>query len=126
MGVFLIGATTVGKNVGSISIYDDNNPKNTWGMQPIVVKFLNKDKAAEYGSGFTPDIVNLDNSLVLHPLGDEKEVLLSVALAHIAGISGRGERTPQRTPEMVGHSLDFNKRSNQLIVDWRCPDLKRN
>ncbi|MFM8739190.1 MAG: S41 family peptidase, partial [Cytophagales bacterium] len=41
MDVYLIGSTTYGKNVGSISIYEQNDPKNTWGMQPIVLKSFN-------------------------------------------------------------------------------------
>jgi hypothetical protein len=41
MNVVLIGGTTYGKNVGSITIYEDDPVKqksNKWGMQPIVVK----------------------------------------------------------------------------------------
>jgi len=33
--VVLIGETTYGKNMASISIYEEDDPKNTWGMQPI-------------------------------------------------------------------------------------------
>lgn len=123
MNVFLIGATTVGKNVGSITIYEKDNPKNTWGMQPIIFKLLNKDKQADYSSGFTPDIINPDNSLLIYPLGDEKEALLSQALSHIAGISARVGSAPQKQYEIVAQSLDFKKRSNQLIGDWRFQEL---
>src|SRR5690606_33769583 len=44
MDVVLIGTTTYGKNVGSISIFEENDPKNTWGMQPIVMKAYNSQK----------------------------------------------------------------------------------
>jgi carboxyl-terminal processing protease len=40
MDVFLIGSTTVGKDVGSISLFNDDDPRNTWGMQPIVTKVV--------------------------------------------------------------------------------------
>jgi len=125
MNVFLIGTNTVGKNVGSFSIFEENNPKNKWGMQPIVFKLLNKDKQAEYTNGFTPDIVNPDNNFVIFPLGDERESMLSVALAQITGTTGRVERTPQKQHEIIAQSLDFKRRSNQLIGDLRLPNLSK-
>ncbi|MFM7851365.1 MAG: S41 family peptidase, partial [Flammeovirgaceae bacterium] len=69
MDVYLIGSTTYGKNVGSISIYEQNDPKNTWGMQPIVVKSFNSLDQSNYSNGFTPNIKDDDNG-VLAPLGD--------------------------------------------------------
>lgn len=55
MDVILIGETTYGKNVGSITIYEDDDPKNKWGMQPIVVKFANSLGFSDFTAGFTPD-----------------------------------------------------------------------
>jgi C-terminal processing protease CtpA/Prc len=40
--IVLVGNITVGKNVGSITIYEDDKPNNKWGMQPIVLTFLIK------------------------------------------------------------------------------------
>jgi hypothetical protein len=44
MEVVLIGETTYGKNVGSMTIYETDAEKqktNKWGMQPIVAKLAN-------------------------------------------------------------------------------------
>lgn len=118
MDVFLIGNKTVGKNVGSISIYEKDDPKNTWGMQPIVVKTLNSLDQSDYDTGFNPQILDADNSMFLYPLGDPKERLLNRALKEITGLAdvGRTERGPEWSEE-IGHSLDVKRRGNAMIVE---------
>ena len=116
MDVFLIGSTTYGKNVGSISLFEEDDPRNVWGIQPIVVKVYNSLDQSEYGGGFVPDLVHEDNSLWLRPLGDPAEALLSQAIGQITGTSSlsrqdRGRRVP------VGHSLDLKRRSFELVMD---------
>lgn len=119
MEVFLIGDVTVGKNVGSISIYEENNPKNTWGMQPIVVRSYNSANESNYGNGFTPDMLNLDNSLRLKPLGDEDEILLSLAIDHITGGGAARKSSPAWNEglESLGSSADFRRGSYNLVID---------
>lgn len=118
MDVFLIGDVTVGKNVGSISIYEDDDPKNTWGMQPIVVKSYNSANESNYSDGFTPDITNLDNDLDLKPIGDEDEILLSLAIDHITGGSSSRISAKQTTGlETLGTSADFRRGSYHLVID---------
>jgi C-terminal processing protease CtpA/Prc len=116
MEVFLIGDKTYGKNVGSISLFEENDPKNQWGLQPIVVKVYNSLDQSDYSTGFTPDVLHKDNSLYLYPLGDPREALLSQAIGQITGTStiSREDRE-RRVP--VGHSLDFKRRSFNLIMD---------
>lgn len=114
MEVFLIGGVTAGKNVGSISIYETNDPKNTWGMQPIVVKSFNSQDQSDYGSGFSPNIADNDNGPQL-PLGDSDERLLSLALNHIAG-SGRVMPPVEGYGKLVGHSFDVKGRNNDLVI----------
>lgn len=116
MEVFLIGDTTYGKNVGSISLFEENDDKNQWGLQPIVVKVFNSQDQSDYSTGFAPDVLHKDNSLYVYPLGDKREALLSQAIGQITGTSTtsrivREERTP------VGHSLDLKRRSFNLIMD---------
>ncbi len=89
MPVFLIGDTTNGKNVGSITLSEPDDERITYGMQPIVLFYFNRDGTADFGNGFAPDIVNLDNNLNKLPLGDINESLLSIALNDISGISVR-------------------------------------
>ncbi len=121
MEVFLIGDVTYGKNVGSISIYEENDSKNKWGLQPIIVKVANSAGTADYADGFTPDILNKDNSLYLYPLGDERENLLAEAIAHITGNTGSGGREGVSAKgigrEIIMHSLDVNSRSFRLLMD---------
>lgn len=119
MDVFIVGDTTVGKNVGSISIYEEDDPKNKWGMQPIVVKSYNSANESNYSEGFFPDIVDEDNSLLLKPLGDESEELLSLAIDHITGGSGTRQKSTARSRERIsiGTSADFKRGSYNLVID---------
>jgi carboxyl-terminal processing protease len=118
MEVIIIGDTTYGKNVGSISLYEENDPKNSWGMQPIVVKIYNSLGQSDYSEGFVPDILDKDNSLFIYPLGDTKEALLRHAIEHITGVSTGGRlRKAGEGKQMVGHSLDAKRSSYNLIID---------
>ncbi len=96
--VVQIGTKTVGKNVGSITVYDsptfrkqDLNPNHNYAMQPIVLKTLNKVGFGEYSLGITPDIAtnilpeNLGN---LGVLGDANEPLLAKVL-NVISLGGR-------------------------------------
>ncbi len=89
MTVTTIGTTTVGKNVGSITVTDDTGKIN-WGMQPIVFKSYNSANQSDYSTGFTPSL-EVEEPINLLPLGDTREALLSTALSQITGgiASGR-------------------------------------
>jgi C-terminal processing protease CtpA/Prc len=116
MEVFLIGDTTYGKNVGSVSVFQEKDPKNLWGIQPIVVKVFNSLDQSDYSAGFAPDVLHADNSLYLYPLGDVREALLGQAIAQITGASITS-RERRETRTAVGHSLDFKRRSYNLNMD---------
>jgi carboxyl-terminal processing protease len=123
MDVFLIGKKTYGKNVGSISLYVEDDPKNTWGMQPIVVKAFNSLNQSDYSNGFIPDVENLDNSIYLYPIGDTRESMLADAIEEITGVpSGGRVATRRELRTQVGHSLDFKRSSFTLITE--APGLK--
>jgi len=118
MDVFLIGNKTVGKNVGSITLNEENDPKNTWGMQPIITKSFNSLKQSEYGNGFNPQVLVEDNSLIIYPLGDPRERLLTRALQEITGITDFGRVRASKTLGVeIGNSLDLKRRSNVLVID---------
>lgn len=116
MDVFLIGDVTYGKNVGSISIYDDKDPRNTWGMQPIVVKVYNSLNQSDYSNGFSPDLEDKDNNLYIYPLGDTGEELLSKAIEKITGVPSSGRKALEKK-EVIGHSLDSKRRSFTLSIE---------
>lgn len=88
MDVVLIGETTYGKNVGSISLYEKDDKKNKWGMQPIVVRYANSRGESDFTAGFEPNFeVNeftaLGNRFV--EFGNTEDPLLSKAIEQITG-----------------------------------------
>lgn len=101
MPVKVIGTTTYGKNVGSITLYDSPNTDYTsqtsassvhlYAMQPIVFQIYNKLGQSDYTQGFIPDIEVIEyqywNEIL--PFGDENEVVLKAALDDIKGVSSR-------------------------------------
>ncbi len=118
MEVFIIGDTTLGKNVGSISLYETNDPKNTWGMQPIITKSFNSLNQSDYSEGFVPDVLDKDNSLVVAPLGDVEETLLSIAITEITGSGGRRAFASHlHQAELIGSSADLKNRNFNLLID---------
>lgn len=95
MNVFLVGRQTVGKDEGSLTLYDapvpytnqeNANPSHKRAIQPIILKIVNTE-GRDYPQGFLPDEeVNEINFLEnLPPLGNEMEPLLAKALERITG-----------------------------------------
>lgn len=110
MNVISIGATTAGKDLGSVTIFQENDPRNTWGMQPIVVRILNANDQG-YSAGFTPTVELADNSLKLYQLGNVRERLLNKALEMIVGAPVSGRTGDLRTwGDVVFSSLDATGR----------------
>ncbi|MDP3946384.1 MAG: S41 family peptidase [Lutibacter sp.] len=101
MPVKVVGTTTYGKNVGSITLYDSPssdytsessaNSAHLYAMQPIVFQIYNKLDQSDYTQGFVPDIEVKEYQFWYNilPFGDENEVVLKAALDNIRGISGR-------------------------------------
>ncbi|AWV97767.1 S41 family peptidase [Arcticibacterium luteifluviistationis] len=103
MEVILVGEHTYGKNVGSITIKDTQEPKRwEWGMQPIVLKTFNSAGESDYGTkeGFSVNIEVTDNKLPFKAFGNPDETLLFAALSDILGndtmarISSKLKKTP--------------------------------
>lgn len=100
MEVILIGANTYGKDVGSITLDDSgNNYRWKWGLQPIVLRTVNSEGKADYGTkdGFKPDFAVTDNVIPFLPFGDPNETLLKVALQQIGGTSTTAKARVQNT-----------------------------
>lgn len=83
MKVTIVGTTTYGKNVGSITISDEAK-KIKWGLQPIVTKSFNSLHQSDYSVGFTPDVL-VTESFKLYPYGSPLDPLLGEALSQITG-----------------------------------------
>lgn len=87
MDVVVIGSTTVGKNVGSITF---SNPELMITMSPIVCKIYNSEGESDYEAGFAPtrpeyNISETGDMARFLPFGDPNEALLSTALGIISG-----------------------------------------
>ena len=89
--VIHIGDFTVGKNQGSITVYDyindsrDKNPNHMYAMQPIVLKIGNVAGYTDFPDGLEPDIFIKESLLNPGVLGDIEEPLLKIAIDQIFG-----------------------------------------
>ncbi|MNK06543.1 putative CtpA-like serine protease [compost metagenome] len=95
INVKVIGETTVGKNVGSVTLYDSPNfskegrdGSHRYAMQPIVLRTVNKNGFGEYSAGIDPDIIHEENIGNLGIIGSIDEPLLADAIAQITGTGG--------------------------------------
>ena len=134
MDVILIGETTYGKNVGSISLYEKDDKKNKWGMQPIVVKYANSRGESDFTAGFKPDFeVNeftaLGNRFV--DFGNTEDPLLNKAIEQITGsVHTRSAWKKQIAtfPKMIeveGSNSIFNDKSRfEMYDDVRGETIK--
>ena len=93
--VIQIGEQTVGKNVGSITVYDyiDNdgtrNPDHRYAMQPIVLKIANSLGFADYAEGLEPSTLIEEDLQNMGTLGDENEPFLATVLNLIEGTTDK-------------------------------------
>ena len=80
-----IGSVSVGKNVGSYTIKDNNYE---WQLQPITFYYYNREHHSIPETGIVPDIsVNENDVNTWFDLGDTREILLNAALEQITGNS---------------------------------------
>lgn len=116
MDTYLVGETTVGKDVGSITLYDETLDWNRWALQPIILKIVNSENA-DYPSGFTPDISLPDDFLVLKPLGDINEPLLNATLGAIGVLPARMDPSAAFNQKPLYESIDSKKWNRKMLAD---------
>lgn len=118
MPVVLIGATTTGKNVGSITRKDETG-KIKWGMQPIVSKSFNSLGQSDYTAGFVPN-AEINETLTSRQiqLGDLRDPLLNEAIFQMTGDRNvrRGVPTGARFDE-VGSSLERKAGGSNMFME---------
>ncbi|MGJ1312215.1 S41 family peptidase [Sphingobacterium lactis] len=91
--VIQIGERTLGKDMASFSIKDNNSGKNnTWNIEPLVFKLYNARSEGDYPSGLEPDIAKNELSSTLLPLGDPDDPLIREALIRIGGRTNKANR----------------------------------
>lgn len=123
INVVQIGTATTGKYQASITLYDSPdfrrngaNPSHLYAMQPLVLKSLNAVGNTDYFNGLDPDIQVSENYSNMGVLGDENELLLSIALQHIEDNSRFSGQT--FTPlEIVGSKSNFTPLHNDMYIE---------
>jgi carboxyl-terminal processing protease len=116
MTVNTIGTTTVGKNVGSITISDDSG-RIKWGMQPITFKSANAQGFTDYGGGFTPTVEVKEPSYGMKTFGDVTEAMLSEAIFQISGtrMARRAASTEVTRPSLFS-SIDSKAGGGNMFI----------
>lgn len=109
----LIGDTTVGKNVGSTLVHDEDNVKNQWAFMPIILKYFNKDHLSDFTQGFAPDYYLKDD--YTHALGNTNEALLAKAITLITGTQNSPEKIRTDIKEMNLQPI-YNKKERGMIA----------
>ncbi len=123
MNVVQIGDVTVGKNVGSVTLYDSptfgkdkRNPNHRYAMQPIVLKIVNSVGFGDYQSGLTPTFPLKESLSNLGVLGTTSEPLLNLAIAKITGTAKTKQLTEFREFEFFNDTKSANGR-NQMHLE---------
>lgn len=96
INVVQIGETTIGKNVGSFTVYDSEtlgkskvNPNHKYAMQPLVLKIANSADFGDYTSGLTPTYLQQEFVTSYGVLGEESEPFLATAISKITGATAK-------------------------------------
>ncbi|MCD0466596.1 S41 family peptidase [Flavobacterium sp. ENC] len=131
--VVQIGDYTIGKNVGSVTLYDSEtftktkvNPNHKYAMQPLVLKIVNAAGFGEYTDGLKPTITQLEYVSNLGVLGDPSEPLLNTAISNITGAAAK--KVQQDRGKALKAFIDakaMNGIRNQMYVDKAPEGLLR-
>ena len=133
--VITIGTTTVGKNEGSVTLYDsrnslfrrnkseDLNPNHTYAIQPIISKLSNSEGFSDYSGGLEPDVVIDEKDFLedFKPLGDLEEPLLAKAVSMITGeVAAR-----QASGRVTGYNFDYEDKRRRRLEKTLLDCLER-
>lgn len=123
--VVQIGDYTVGKNVGSVTLYDSEtftktkvNPNHKYAMQPLVLKIVNSNGFGEYTDGLKPNYEQLEYVSNLGVLGDPSEPLLNTAISKITGATAKKVQQDRgKTLKTFIDAKSMNGIRNQMYVE---------
>jgi carboxyl-terminal processing protease len=110
MTVTTIGTTTVGKNVGSITLSDETK-RIKWGMQPLTFKSANAQGFSDYATGFVPAVEVSEPSLGMKAFGNLSEPLLSEAIYQITGTRTTARRGVGTAEILTGISSSLDRKA---------------
>lgn len=111
--VIIIGSTTVGKNVGSLTF---SNPDLKITMSPIVCKIYNSEGKSDYESGFTPQYSVSENNDMARflPFGNTNEIMLATALELISkGTVTKSTTNTSPKTAVINNSIE--RRANHSV-----------
>ncbi|MFV8442641.1 S41 family peptidase [Flavobacterium sp. LB2P44] len=124
INVVQIGDVTVGKNVGSVTLYDspsfgseNRNPNHRYAMQPIVLKIVNSVGFGDYFGGLQPDFLLKETLSTLGILGDTTEPLLSTAIGKITGTSRVLKQSQGKDFEFFKDAKSIKGIQNQMYLE---------
>jgi C-terminal processing protease CtpA/Prc len=124
INVVQIGDVTVGKNVGSVTLYDSptfgkekRNPNHRYAMQPLTLKIVNKVGFGDYQSGLTPTFSKPEMVSNLGVLGDPSEPLLSLAIGKITGTAKIKKNAPEDNFKFFTDSKSANGIQKEMHLE---------
>ncbi|PKW20131.1 S41 family peptidase [Flavobacterium lindanitolerans] len=126
--VVQIGDVTVGKNVGSVTLYDSpsfgkqgRSNRHKYAMQPICFKIVNSAGFGEYQNGISPPTPQPENLGDLGVLGEPTEPLLSMAISQITNAGRRRMQQPDKTFEPFKDRKSMQRFGTEMYID-KVPD----
>lgn len=121
--VIQIGTKTIGKNVGSVTLYDSPtfnkegvNPNHKYAMQPIVIKTINKDGFGDYQDGIVPTNEQAENPGNMGVLGEESEPFLNTALSLISGNARFSPQDSRKFGTEFKSSKSLQRFGNEMYI----------
>ncbi|WP_395049164.1 S41 family peptidase [Flavobacterium sp.] len=122
--VVQIGDITVGKNVGSVTLYDspdfgvsNRNPSHRYAMQPLVLKIVNGAGFGDYQSGLNPTFQLAETLSTLDVLGSTTEPLLILSIGKITGTAKIKQQSSGIQFDYFQDSKSVNGLQNQMYLD---------
>jgi carboxyl-terminal processing protease len=122
--VVVIGDTTTGKNVGSVTLYDSmdfskkgRNGSHTYAMQPIVLKTINKAGFGDYSAGIAPTVALKEDFENLGTIGDENEPLFATAIGLITANGRPARKGFVKEYQSFKDSKSMRRFGNEMYID---------
>ena len=131
--VNLVGTQTVGKQVGSVTLYDSDNlkrtgpnlnPNHAYAMQPIVLEIKNSD-GENNPDGYLPEIElpedfgQISGYVNLGALGEKSDPLLDRTISYIInGAKFSGKEVNLTKKEQITNSKLQRPFANEMYVDF--------
>lgn len=134
INVVQIGETTIGKNVGSFTIYDSPtlqkinvNRNHKYAMQPLVFKISNVADFGDYTQGLVPRYVQSESINNYGTLGDIAEPLLNLAISKITGLTARNIQDDKSLVlPYISDSKKINGLRNEMYLENIPEEFQKN